>query len=140
MLIVSSIKPTDKTLCNLSLEQKAIIQFLDDQRSIERQGLPPSPVAELIQRGKATEYLIRQIVKRRNRNLFDETNTEHESKKLFQLVERVFASANEVEQFLDLSPELYCQHLSQYLHGLKMQLNQLPEYEQLKSVFLPMII
>lgn len=30
MLIVSSIKPTDKVLCNLSLEQKAILQFLDD--------------------------------------------------------------------------------------------------------------
>ena len=52
------------------------------------------------------------MVKRRNRCLFDDNNTEHQNLQLLQLLERVFESEDEVAEFLDLSNELYCQHLS----------------------------
>lgn len=109
MLIVSSKPPSEKSLKNLTLEQRALQKFIEDQRSLEQQGHEASPVVGLIERGRATEQLIELVVKRRNRALFDERNTEAESMKLIAILERVFATEDEVSQFLDLPADLYCQ-------------------------------
>mmetsp|Transcript_45186 Transcript_45186/g.59938 ORF Transcript_45186/g.59938 Transcript_45186/m.59938 type:complete len:81 (+) Transcript_45186:1621-1863(+) len=76
------------------------------------QGHEGSSVLSLIERGRATEQLITMVVKRRNRAMFDENNSEAENMKLLQVLERVFSSEQEVTAFLDLPSELYCQSLS----------------------------
>ena len=76
-------------------------------------------MATLIERGRATEQLIRLVVKRRNQSLFNDNASEEQSLRLLNLLERVFETEDEVTQFLDLSHELYCQHLSQHLLSLK---------------------
>ena len=86
---------------------------------MEKEGYLPNPVATLIERGRATEQLIRQVVKRRNQSLFTENASEEQSLRLLNLLERVFETEDEVTQFLDLAHELYCQHLSQHLLSLK---------------------
>ena len=65
-------------------------------------------MATLIERGRATEQLIRLVVKRRNQSLFNDNASEEQSLRLLNLLERVFETEDEVTQFLDLSHELYC--------------------------------
>ena len=101
MVIVSSIKPTDNIFQSLSLEQKALLKFLEDQKRLEREQGFASAVTSLIERGRATENLIKLVVKRRNRILFDEKNSEEENMKLLKIVEKVFETEEEVTQFLD---------------------------------------
>ena len=69
-------------------------------------------MTSLIERGRAAESLIKLVVKRRNRILFDEKNSEEENMKLLKIVEKVFETEEEVTQFLDQSSEFYCQYLS----------------------------
>ena len=101
MVIVSSIKPTDNIFQSLSLEQKALLKFLEDQKRLEREQGFARAVTSLIERGRATENLIKLVVKRRNRILFDEKNSEEENMKLLKIVEKVFETEEEVTQFLD---------------------------------------
>lgn len=68
------------------------------------------------------------MVRRRNRALFDEHNTEPENLKLVQLVEHVFSTEESMSTFLDLPIELYCQALSEHLNMLKRELSNLPEF------------
>ena len=54
--------------------------------------------------GRATERLIQAIAKRRNRQLFDQANSEAENMRLLNLLEEAFGrSEGEISQFLDLS-------------------------------------
>ena len=108
MLIVSSIKPTDKLFHNLSLEERALLSYLDDCRQKVRQGHPENPVCSLIERGRATEQLMRIVVKNRSRGLFDERNSEALNMRYLQILEQVFLTEDEVAHFLDLPPEHYC--------------------------------
>jgi len=140
LLIISSLQPKEKVLRNLTLESKALLTYLEDQRHLERDGHSRSPVTSLIERGRACEQLIRHVVKRRDRSLFDEHNREEENMKLLQLLERVFSSEEEVTQFLDISKELYCQFLSQYLQNLRTQLSSHREFAQLQAEFMPYIV
>lgn len=71
MLIVSTVKPTDKTFENLSLEKKSLLRYMEEQRRLDRELGVVSPVLNLIERGRAAEHLIKLVVKRRNRTLFD---------------------------------------------------------------------
>ena len=96
----------------MTLEHKALMKYLEDQRALESEGNPANPVKSLIERGRATEYLMNRVVKRRSRKIFDENNDEKENLVLLQMLERVFSSEDEISEFLDLSNELYCQHLS----------------------------
>ena len=128
MIIISDEKPSDKLFTNLSLEQKALLKFLENSKS---SGGEQNPVVELIERGRATEHLLRVIVKRRDKNLFDESNTEEQNVWLLNLLEKVFPTEAQITQFLDHPNEQYCSYLSQYLATMKSQLTALPDYAKL---------
>ena len=98
MTIISDEKPSDKLFTNISLEQKALLKFLENSKS---SGGEKNPVVELIERGRASEHLLRVIVRRRDKNLFDENNTEEQNVQLLNLLEKVFATESDITQFLD---------------------------------------
>lgn len=80
------------------------------------------------------------IVKRRDKNLFDESNTEEQNVWLLNLLEKVFATEAQITQFLDHPNEQYCSYLSQYLATMKSQLTALPDYAKLHQKILPNIV